>query len=86
MERRLRCVPNGAVMKQCGVIERHFLAIAKLEPGIYTIVRSFSPDGAIGLRHSTLRGAAEGRHVAPPNAKQYTVSDGCKGLGGGAHR
>jgi hypothetical protein len=27
-----------------------------------------------------------GRHVAPPNAKQYTVSDESKGLGGGAHK
>ena len=25
-------------------------------------------------------------HVAPPNAKQNTVSDGCKTLGGGAQR
>jgi hypothetical protein len=25
-------------------------------------------------------------HVAPPNAKQNTVSDGCKALGGGAQR
>jgi hypothetical protein len=25
-------------------------------------------------------------HVALPNAKQYTVSDGCKTLGGGAQR
>ena len=30
-------MPNGAVlkiMKQCGVIERHFLGIAKFEPRI----------------------------------------------------
>jgi len=32
------------IMKQCGVIERYFLAIGKFEPGIYIIVRSFSPD------------------------------------------
>ena len=25
-------------------------------------------------------------HVAPPNAKQNTVSDGCETLGGGAQR
>ena len=25
-------------------------------------------------------------HVAPPNAKQNTVSEGCKTLGGGTHR
>jgi hypothetical protein len=52
MERRLRCMPNGAVlkiMKQCGVIERHSLAIGKFEPGIYTIVRSFSPDDSLRL-------------------------------------
>jgi hypothetical protein len=41
---------NGAVlkiMKQCGVIKRHLLAIAKFEPGVYTIVRSFSPDESL---------------------------------------
>jgi hypothetical protein len=26
------------------------------------------------------------RHVAPPDAKQYAVSDGSEGLGGGAHK
>jgi hypothetical protein len=30
------------IMKQRGVIERHFPAIEKFEPGIYTIVRLFS--------------------------------------------
>jgi hypothetical protein len=37
------------IMKQCGVIERYFLAIGKFEPGIYTIVRSFSPDDSLRL-------------------------------------
>jgi hypothetical protein len=47
MGRRLRCMPILKIMMQCGVIERHFLAIGQFEPVIYTIVRSFSPDESL---------------------------------------
>jgi hypothetical protein len=79
--------------------ENHEGAFAVLGIAIMTAVGEPRPDFPQIARHDRLTaqdtaGLSAGRpaiyqyesHVAPPNAKQNTVSDGCKALGGGAQR
>jgi hypothetical protein len=64
------------------------IAIGKPRPDFSQIAR---PDWGTAQHTADLRTGRPAihqyeSHVAPPNAKQNTVSDGCETLGGGAQR
>jgi hypothetical protein len=64
------------------------IAVGELRPDFSQIVRPDRLMAQYTARLSAGRPAIHQyeSHVAPPNAKQNTVSDGCKALGGGAQR